>query len=81
MKISENDKNKILSELRPAIREEFDLYSFGIGVTMFNSIINYIRAPSQPYCDNNFGNQNANGSIMRIAPIPITFRKDPKLAG
>lgn len=55
-------------------------YAFGIGNTVSNSLDMFIDNPSNPYAGSTNPRSAGNGSLMRLAPIPMLYRKDIKLA-
>ncbi|CAN5872545.1 hypothetical protein BH23ACT11_BH23ACT11_27700 [soil metagenome] len=52
---------------------------FGIGGTTRESIERFERT-GDPYCGLEDPNRAGNGSIMRLAPVPLFFARDPKAA-
>jgi len=55
--------------------------SFDIGVTTRRSLDDFCRlGKREGFCGNSDPNTAGNGSIMRLAPIPIFFRSDAQLA-
>ena len=58
----------------------FDLFSFGIGTTIWCSFLSFIKCPTNPYVSRNDSvmpkSSDGNGSIMRLAPIALAFSDD-----
>jgi ADP-ribosylglycohydrolase len=54
-------------------------FAFGIGGTIMKSLDSYIDTKN-PYAGPTDPNTAGNGSIMRLAPVPLVYRKDIKLA-
>ena len=58
----------------------FDLYSFGIGTTIWCSLLTFIRNTINPTVSSSDSfmprSSDGNGSIMRLAPIAIAFNDD-----
>ncbi|KRX10587.1 ADP-ribosylation/Crystallin J1 [Pseudocohnilembus persalinus] len=68
-----------LPELKENVRGFWNADSFGVGITIWNSGINFVRRPFSEFCEEKMGNQNANGSLMRLAPVPILLRDQMEL--
>lgn len=60
----------------------FDYYSFGIGTTVWCSLLAFIKDCTNPYVDSQNSimpkQADGNGSIMRLAPIVLAFYKEKK---
>jgi ADP-ribosylglycohydrolase len=54
-------------------------FAFGIGGTIMKSLDKFIDTKN-PYAGPTDPNTAGNGSIMRLAPVPLVYRKDIKLA-
>lgn len=54
-------------------------YCFGIGGTTRESIERFEKT-GEPYCGLEDPNKAGNGSIMRLAPIPLSFAQNPEEA-
>ena len=55
--------------------------SIGLGGNISISIDEFARNPNQPYTARGNQDINGNGSLMRLAPIPIVFSNDLQIAG
>jgi len=53
-------------------------YPFGIGKTVASALGKYRRS-GQPFCGDTAETSSGNGSIMRLAPIPMRFAGHPEL--
>ena len=53
--------------------------AFDVGGTCADAILRF-EATGHPYCGSVDPNRAGNGSIMRLAPVPLFFAGDPKLA-
>lgn len=53
-------------------------YSFGLGGNISESFIDFYKSPESEYMErtNKNKDQNGNGSLMRLAPVPIYFHSD-----
>jgi ADP-ribosyl-[dinitrogen reductase] hydrolase len=55
-------------------------YAYGVGNTIFNSLNTFMDNPNEPYAGLTDPKSAGNGSLMRIASIPMFYRKDLRLA-
>jgi len=55
-------------------------YAYGVGGTTFDAINAFIDNPNEPHAGNKDPKAAGNGSLMRLTPIPMLYRKDPLLA-
>ncbi|KAL4499891.1 hypothetical protein ABPG72_015240 [Tetrahymena utriculariae] len=70
-----------LSELKENVKKEiWNQFSFGIGITTFNNFIDFVQNPSKSRIKEYYGDQNSNGSLMRLSPIPILYHDNVKEA-
>lgn len=53
---------------------------FGIGNTTHDAIQRFVENPQEPYCGSDDPDTAGNGSLMRLAPVPMFFRNDIKKA-
>jgi ADP-ribosylglycohydrolase len=53
--------------------------AFGIGNTVYHSLEKFKRVPG-PYCGPTHSRSAGNGSLMRLAPVPLFFAQDPAIA-
>ena len=53
---------------------------FGIGFTTRTSLRRFKAASAKPFAGSKDANYASNGSLMRLAPVPIYFRRDAELA-
>ena len=54
-------------------------YGFGVGRTTKNSLLTFKKTYAS-FCGPTESNTAGNGSLMRLSPIPLAFRKDPRRA-
>lgn len=52
---------------------------FGIGMTTYGAIKRFVET-QEPFAGPDDPMTAGNGSLMRLAPVPMFYRKDPKLA-
>ncbi|EQD71324.1 ADP-ribosylglycohydrolase, partial [mine drainage metagenome] len=52
---------------------------FDVGGTVARALERFARSPA-PYCGSEDPMAAGNGSIMRLCPVPLYFRRDPKRA-
>lgn len=52
---------------------------FDIGMTTRAALARFERT-GEPYCGHTSDDSAGNGSLMRLAPVPMAFRGDPRLA-
>lgn len=55
-------------------------YAYGIGSTTFDAINAFIDNPDDPYAGSTDPRSAGNGSLMRLAPIPLMYRLNLHLA-
>jgi len=53
--------------------------AFDVGGTCADAILRF-EATRQPYCGSTNPNRAGNGSIMRLAPVPLFFAREPEKA-
>jgi len=53
--------------------------AFDVGGTCADAIMRF-EATRKPYCGSTDPNRAGNGSIMRLAPVPLFFARDPHVA-
>ena len=53
--------------------------AFGIGNTVYASLEKFKRRP-EPYCGPTDSRTAGNGSLMRLAPVPLYFWRQPEMA-
>ena len=53
--------------------------AFGIGSTVYAALERFKRRP-EPYCGPSDPHSAGNGSLMRLAPVPLYFFRDPEEA-
>lgn len=53
--------------------------SFGIGRTTMQALESFKRFP-KPYCGLKKSDSSGNGSLMRLAPVPLAYAKNPEYA-
>ena len=56
--------------------DDYEKYSTGIGGVTYNTLLSFAKNPQEKVDNWGKGNNNGNGAIMRIAPVPIAFHKD-----
>ena len=56
-------------------------YAYGVGNTILGSLNAFMDNPDEPYAGLTDPESAGNGSLMRIAAIPMFYRKDLRLAG
>src|SRR5690606_13554873 len=52
---------------------------FGIGMTTYGAIKRFVET-QEPFAGPDDPMTAGNGSLMRLAPVPMFYRKDPELA-
>lgn len=51
--------------------------AFGIGNTVYNALEKFRREPG-PYCGPTHSRSAGNGSLMRLAPVPLFYARNPR---
>ncbi|HBY77549.1 MAG TPA: ADP-ribosylglycohydrolase, partial [Cyanobacteria bacterium UBA11148] len=54
-------------------------HCFDIGNTVYSALIQF-ETTGEPYCGSTHPRSAGNGSIMRLAPVPLFFAKNPEKA-